>query len=63
MRWSKHALSSDGIAAAYGGLLDGLVADQPASGLPVLETSVLMDSPEARCELAARALEFTLSLT
>lgn len=62
MRWSDNPLSSDGIVSVYGGLLDGLVADQSASGLPVLETSVLMDSPEARRALAARALEFTLSL-
>ena len=30
MRWAGHALDSDGIAAVYAGLLDGLVADQRA---------------------------------
>jgi LPPG:FO 2-phospho-L-lactate transferase len=62
MRWAGHPLSSDGIVAGYGDLLDGLVADQPAAGLPVLETSVLMDGPEARRALAARTLDFTVGL-
>jgi LPPG:FO 2-phospho-L-lactate transferase len=62
MRWAGHPLSSDGIVAGYTGLLDGLVADQPASGLPVLETNVLMDGADARRALAERTLEFTLGL-
>lgn len=62
MRWAGHPLSSDGIVAGYGGLLDGLVADQPASGVPVLETDVLMDGAEGRRALAAKALEFALGL-
>ena len=32
--WAGHALDSDGIAAAYDGLLDGLVADAAGDGLP-----------------------------
>ena len=62
MRWSGEPLSSDGIVSTYGGLLDGLVADQPAAGPPVLETDVLMDGAEGRRALAAATLEFTLGL-
>ena len=63
MRWKGHPLSSEGIAAEYDGLLDGLVADQRAPSLPVLDTAVLMDSPAARRELAEQTLEFALSLS
>jgi LPPG:FO 2-phospho-L-lactate transferase len=62
MRWSGWPLSSDGIAAGYAGLLDGLVADEPAASLPVLETSVLMDSAASRRTVAERTLEFALAL-
>jgi LPPG:FO 2-phospho-L-lactate transferase len=62
MRWTGHPLSSDGIVAGYDGLLDGLVADQPAAGLQVLETDVLMNGAEGRRALAERTLEFTLGL-
>jgi LPPG:FO 2-phospho-L-lactate transferase len=62
MRWAGHPLSAAGIAAAYDGLLDGLVADEPAPPLPVLETNVLMDDAQSRRALAERALEFALSL-
>ncbi len=62
MRWSGEPLSSDGIVSTYRGLLDGLVADQPAAGPPVLETDVLMDGESGRRALAARTLEFTLGL-
>lgn len=62
MRWSGEPLSSDGIVSTYRGLLDGLVADQPAAGPPVLETDVLMDGAEGRRALAAATLEFTLGL-
>jgi LPPG:FO 2-phospho-L-lactate transferase len=55
-------VSSDGIAAAYTGLLDGLVADQRTEVLPVLETSVLMDTPERRHEVAEQTLAFALGL-
>ena len=62
LRWAGQPLSSDGIVAGYGGLIDGLVADEPAAGLPVLETDVLMDGAEGRRALAAQTLEFTLGL-
>jgi LPPG:FO 2-phospho-L-lactate transferase len=62
MEWAGHPLSSDGIAAAYAGVIDGLVADERAAGLPVLETEVLMDTPERRRRLAERTLRFAAGL-
>jgi LPPG:FO 2-phospho-L-lactate transferase len=62
MRAAGWPVSSDGIAAAYTGLLDGLVADQRTQELPVLETSVLMNTPEARRQVAEETLAFALGL-
>jgi len=61
--WAGHPLSSDGIRAAYGGLLDGLVADQPCEAIRVLQTDVRMDRAEQRRELARRTLRFADELT
>lgn len=54
--------SAQGIADHYGDLLDGLVADEPAEGLPVGQTDTLMDSAEARRRLASFTLDFAASL-
>jgi LPPG:FO 2-phospho-L-lactate transferase len=62
VRWWGWPLTSDGIVAAYDGLLDGLVADERARSLPVLETDVLMDSASARRRLAEQTLSFALGL-
>jgi LPPG:FO 2-phospho-L-lactate transferase len=62
MDWAGHSLSSDGIAAAYGDLIDGLVADERTEAVPLLETDVLLDTPAARRRLAADTLRFALSL-
>ncbi|MBV8712706.1 MAG: 2-phospho-L-lactate transferase [Solirubrobacterales bacterium] len=62
MRLTGLALSSDGIAAYYDGLIDGLVADRRTRRLPVLETDVLMDTPAARRRVAEEALGFALAL-
>jgi LPPG:FO 2-phospho-L-lactate transferase len=62
MTWTGRALSSDGIAGHYEGVIDGLVADTRAELLPVLETDVLMDTPEARRRVADDALRFALAL-
>ena len=43
-------------------LLDGLVADEEAEGLPVLRTNTLMDTPESRAGLARAILDFAGSL-
>ncbi len=58
MEWAGRALSSDGIAEAYTGLLDGLIADEPARTVPTLQTSVLMSNPATRKALAEQALRF-----
>jgi LPPG:FO 2-phospho-L-lactate transferase len=63
MAWAGHELSADGIAAAYDGLLDGLVADERADGLPTLETDVEMGDAVARARVARETLEFAQALT
>ena len=62
MQWAELPLSSDGIAACYAGVIDGLVADQATEAVPVLETSVLMEGPDGRSRLASATLNFALSL-
>jgi LPPG:FO 2-phospho-L-lactate transferase len=62
MAWAGHSLDSDGVAAAYAGLLDGLVADERASGIPTLETDVGLDTPEDRRRVAEEAIAFAAAL-
>jgi len=62
MRWAGHAPSSDGIAEAYAGLIDGLVADEPVDGLPVLQTDTLMRDAGDRRRLAQETLHFAEGL-
>jgi LPPG:FO 2-phospho-L-lactate transferase len=61
MEFTGLPCSSDGIATYYEGVIDGLVADQPTNRAPVLETDVLMATPEARSAVAEKALGFALS--
>ena len=53
-----------GAIAAYAGLLDGIVADEPveAADLRSLETETLMDRPERRRDVAAATLQFATTL-
>jgi len=62
MAWAGRPLSSDGIAAHYEGVIDGLVADTRGELVPVLETDVLMDTPSARRRVAEETLRFTLAV-
>jgi LPPG:FO 2-phospho-L-lactate transferase len=62
MSFSGHPVSSAGIAASYGAVLDGLVADSRTEALPVLETDVLMRDGEDRRRLAQETLGFALAL-
>jgi LPPG:FO 2-phospho-L-lactate transferase len=52
-----------GVARAYAGLLDGVVADEEVSGLPALRADTVMDTSEARARVAATSLEFAASLS
>ena len=62
MEWAGHPLSADGIAAHYDGLLDGLVSDERASGVPTLETDVEMGDAGARRRVARETLVFAAAL-
>ncbi len=63
MAWAGHPLSSDGIAAVYSGVIDGLVADErTAAAIPVLQTDLLLNSPDARRRVAAETLRFAAAL-
>lgn len=62
LRWAGHELSSQGIADAYAGIIDGLVADDSATDLPVLECDVGLADPAARRAVAQRTLEFAVTL-
>ena len=62
MRWAGHDASTDAIAAFYAGLIDGLVADEPVDGLPVLQTDTLMSDAASRRRVAEEALAFAEGL-
>jgi LPPG:FO 2-phospho-L-lactate transferase len=62
MRWAGQPLSADGIATLYAGVIDGLVADERAARVPVLETDVLMADAGARRRVAQETLSFALAL-
>jgi LPPG:FO 2-phospho-L-lactate transferase len=55
-------LSASGIASAYDGLLDGVVADERAGDIPSLVIDTLMGSSENRRRVAEETLEFAASL-
>jgi LPPG:FO 2-phospho-L-lactate transferase len=60
--WAGIETSAAGIAAAYAGTVDGIVADEPVEGLPHLVTDTLMDTPERMRQLARKIEEFGRSL-
>jgi LPPG:FO 2-phospho-L-lactate transferase len=63
MAWLGHPLSAAGVVAAYGGLLDGTVTDEPVDGLPGLVTDTLMADAAARRRVADETLRFAESLS
>jgi LPPG:FO 2-phospho-L-lactate transferase len=63
LQWAGHSLDSDGIAAAYSGLIDGLVADERSAAIPTLEREVLLDTPQRRRDVAEATLRFAVGLT
>jgi LPPG:FO 2-phospho-L-lactate transferase len=62
MEFTDLPVSNDGIATYYDGLIDGLVADERIGRIPVLETDVLMATPEARRRVAEETLNFARAL-
>jgi LPPG:FO 2-phospho-L-lactate transferase len=62
MDWAGFPLSATGVAAAYGDLIDGIVADEPVDGLPALTTDTRMDDAPARRRVADEVLRFAEGL-
>ncbi len=62
MAWAGHPLSSEGIASVYGGLIGGLVADEPTARIPMLETDVVLSTAAERRRVAEQTLAFALAL-
>jgi LPPG:FO 2-phospho-L-lactate transferase len=62
LEWARHPVDSDGIAAVYDPLIDGLVADSVAASITTLQTDVLLDTPERRRAVAEATLSFAMSL-
>jgi LPPG:FO 2-phospho-L-lactate transferase len=62
MQWAGHELTASGIAGFYGGLLDGLVADEHTDAVPVRRTDMLMADSDGQRRLAEEALAFALGL-
>lgn len=62
MAWAGLALTAEGVATAYAGLLDGLVADDACESVPTLRTDVLMLDADGRRRLAAETLAFARAL-
>jgi LPPG:FO 2-phospho-L-lactate transferase len=58
LAWAGHPLSSDGIAAHYEGVIDRLVADEPAASVPTLVTDVEMADAAGRRRVAEAVLGF-----
>jgi LPPG:FO 2-phospho-L-lactate transferase len=59
MAWAGLELNAAGIAAHYGGLLDGIVTDEASAGdLPTLRTDTLMGDADARARVARETLAF-----
>jgi LPPG:FO 2-phospho-L-lactate transferase len=62
MAWADLPLNATGVARAYDGLLDGIVADEPVDGLRTLETDTRMDDAAARRHVAEDVLRFAETL-
>ena len=62
LAWAGHPLSSDGIAAHYAGLLDGLVADERAGSVPTLVTDVETRRTRRRAAASRRGPRFAAAL-
>ena len=61
-RWAGLPLGAGALTAAYGDVLDGVVADEAGGGVAWLELDTLMDTPASRSALASATLEWATSL-
>jgi LPPG:FO 2-phospho-L-lactate transferase len=61
--WAGIERSATGVAGAYAGVIDAMVADERAEGLPCLVTDTLLDTPARRGALAESILEFGRNLS
>jgi LPPG:FO 2-phospho-L-lactate transferase len=62
MRFAGRECSAAGVAALYGDLLDGIVADEELPGLPSLCVDTLMGDADGRRRLAEQTLSFAQTL-
>ena len=62
MEWTGQPLSSDGVAAVYDRLIDGLVADERTEAIPTLEIDVSLGTPHERRAVAEQTLRFAHAL-
>jgi LPPG:FO 2-phospho-L-lactate transferase len=63
MAFAALECSAHGVAAFYGELLDGIVADEDAGGsLPALQADTRMDDGASRTRVAAQTLDFATAL-
>jgi len=62
LRWAGHPPTTAAIAACYAGLIDGLVADDRAGDVPVLQTDTLMSTADDRRRVASETLRFAEGL-
>ena len=58
MEFAGLPAGAAGVRDLYGGLLDGMIADEPLEGLPSLLTETRMAGPEDRMRLAREAVSF-----
>lgn len=63
MAFAALERNADGVADFYGGLLDGIVADENVARLPTLQIDTRMDDHTSRADVARRTLDFALALT
>jgi LPPG:FO 2-phospho-L-lactate transferase len=62
MAWAELPLSAAGVARAYDGVIDGIVADEPVDGLPALQVDTRMDDAGSRERVAQAVLRFAEDL-
>ena len=62
MDWAGLSLDGAGVVAAYGDVLDGIVADGPIDALPALQAATRMDDADGRARVARTVLNFAEAL-